>query len=370
MFESRTGKLKIKTPKLTTKTIMGALFLLLVLFSCTQEKAKEKEAISPLTGIMEEAETRTTRSGPVTATVSLSPKEAKIGDPLTLILKVTAEKDVTVEMPAFGEALGRFAILDFAPSSRLLPQGDTEYVQRYSLDAPMSGVKTIPPLRIEFTDRRSSQATASLGGEDNIHELLTEKISIEIASVLPAGKATDQLRPARGRLQKRFSAQEKTLAVSISVGLLLTLLAVYIIWKKRQHRTDKKVRSAFEVASERLSRLEKKGLPDAAQADTWYVELSSIVRTYIEDRYGLKAPELTTEEFIRAVGKSESIAKEHRPLLNQFLERCDRVKFAGYRPGTNESAEAIASAARFLEETRILPVSQQDSEKEVRHAAH
>ena len=59
---------------------------------------------------------RTTELGPVKAVVSLSPLEPKLGDPLALTLVVESDSGVTVEMPAFGEALGRFSIVDFAPS--------------------------------------------------------------------------------------------------------------------------------------------------------------------------------------------------------------------------------------------------------------
>ena len=43
----------------------------------------------------------------------------------------------------------------------------------------------------------------------------------------------------------------------------------------------------------------------------------------------------------------------HRTQLSQFLERCDRVKFAGYRPESDESMDTLAAARAFIEETRL-----------------
>ena len=86
--------------------------------------------------------------------------------------------------------------------------------------------------------------------------------------------------------------------------------------------------------------------------DPWYVELSDIVRRYVEERFSLRAPELTTEEFLLEAGRSSELSSNHRSLLSDFLERCDRVKFARYSPGADESREALEVAARFLAESR------------------
>ena len=43
----------------------------------------------------------------------------------------------------------------------------------------------------------------------------------------------------------------------------------------------------------------------------------------------------------------------YRVLLSQFLERCDRVKFAGYRPDAEESLATLGAARGFVEDTRL-----------------
>ena len=100
--------------------------------------------------------------------------------------------------------------------------------------------------------------------------------------------------------------------------------------------------------------MERRGLPNADEADAWYVEVSSIVRHYLEDRYSVRAPELTTEEFLREARRSEELTTEHRQLLSGFLERCDRVKFAGYHPDEKESRDILQLARTFIEESRVV----------------
>ncbi len=78
------------------------------------------------------------------------------------------------------------------------------------------------------------------------------------------------------------------------------------------------------------------------------------MRRYVEERFSLRAPELTTEEFLLEAGRSPELSPLHRELLSDFLQRCDRVKFARYSPGETESRDALAVASRFLDESRAI----------------
>ena len=287
-----------------------------------------------------------TEEGPVKATVSLSPPAPRLGDSLLLTLTVVAGANVVVEMPAFGDALGRFAILDFTPSEEATSGGETTATQRYTLEAPLSGRHRIPRLRIEYRDQRAGITNAQT------RELLTEELAFTIESVLPEGMVADTLLPMRARLEERAASVAYW---SAGAALGLAALAAVAIWLWQRRRTlqaERQRETAFERAMQRLERLELQGVPDDAAAGPWYVELSDIVRRYIEERLAVRAPELTTEEFLREAGRNEEFSQGHRDLLADFLERCDRVKFAAHRPGAEESRRALDAARRFLAETR------------------
>lgn len=287
-----------------------------------------------------------TEEGPIKATVSLSPPAPRLGDSIILTLTVLAEAGVVVEMPAFGEALGRFAILDFTPREEVADSGGSAATQRYTLEAPLSGRHRIPRLRIEYRDERTGIAEAET------RELLTEELPFTVESVLPEGTVADTLLPMRTPLEERAGRIAHWGAGAV---LALAALAAVAIWLWRRRRTLDALRereTAFERAMQRLERLELQGVPDDAAAGPWYVELSDIVRRYIEERLAVRAPELTTEEFLREAGQSEEFSQGHRDLLADFLERCDRVKFAAHRPGAEESRRALDAARRFLAETR------------------
>jgi hypothetical protein len=290
--------------------------------------------------------------------VELTPPAPRLGDALTLTLTVEAEPGVTVEMPAFGEALGRFSIVDFTPRERTEPDGHTVASQRYTLQAPMSGKQRVPPLRIEFLDERTGQAASDEPGE--YREVLTDELAVTIASVLPEGAVTDELRPLRPALPERGGSHRWVAAFVALVVVAGMLVLSYFL---RQYTLRRARITAYDKAMDRLTALERRGFPASGEADAWYVELSDIVRRYLEDRYGVRAPELTTEEFLQEARRSAELDRVHRELLSSFLEQCDQVKFAAYHPEQSESRQALATSRRFLEETRIVPDGPGDAKR-------
>ncbi len=274
----------------------------------------------------------------MTASVFLAPLDPEIGDRLHLKLEVTAREGVDVVMPAFADALGRYAIVDFRPVERRDVDGSF-HSQRYTLEAPFSGRHRIPRLRITFTDRRDA--------EPKEYELLTDEVPFQVRSVLPSDAFATELDPLRGELE--IATTLLWLWIALGVGIVGSgAFYFYRQWSMR--RAIEFVELAHERALRRLADLENAGLPDATALDRWYVELSDIVRRYIEERFQLRAPELTTEEFLAAAESSVDLGTR-QSLLKAFLERCDAVKFARYSPDSAESQEAIMSARRFLEET-------------------
>lgn len=299
-----------------------------------------------------------TERGPVTARLRLTPSQPQIGDALTLTLEVTSKADVEVLMPAFGQSLERFPIVDFAPREIVEADGSTTHRQTYTLRAQASGDGAIPPLSIEFIDHREDMP-ATPEGED-AYELLTDKLRFEIASVVP-DSASAELAPPLGALARLGGNGPGPIAIALTV--LLLAAAAFAAWRYTStHGRTARSASAHEVAIARLDALSGRPVPeaDAAAMDAFFVELTDIVRRYLEDRFDVRAPELTTEEFLTAASSSPDLTAEHRKFLQAFLERADMVKFAKLIPSPDDAAETLAVARRFVEETK--PAEQQESE--------
>ena len=293
-----------------------------------------------------EAISKTSENGPVKATVQVWPAKPTLGDEIKLRLTIEAQAGVTVSAPFEDEALGRFDVVGWNHDTQRRDDGATVELQTYTLDAPGSGKQRIPPLRLEVTDARQDQAAAPT-------ELLTEEIPLEIAAIDPA-RAKEPLAALRGALPVEVGGRPWwVIALGVTLLAGLGVGAVVIVTSLRRRAVRQAKVDAYDEAVARLAALERRGAPDAAGADAWFVELSSIVRRYLEGRFAVRAPELTTEEFLQEARRAGGLGSQHRDLLGSFLERCDRVKFAGYRPDADESIATLKAARAFVEDTRL-----------------
>ena len=316
---------------------------------------REAAETSTSLAVPKDAITKTTDHGPVKATVALWPAKPNLGETIFVRLAVEAPQGVQIEAP-FQEAgdsrLGRFRVVGFVRDVK--HEGTkTVHEQTYTLEAPSSGRHRVPPLRLEMIDGR---AGASAEGA-KAQEVLTDEVPVEVAPV-PAEQASKALAAAYGELPTTVGGTSWVVVLGIVGGAIAIGVGGFFAWRSmRLRRRVQKQRSAYEDAVIALRALEERGAPDAVAADAWFVELSSIVRHYLENRYEIRAPELTTEEFLNVATARAELTTEHRGLLTSFLERCDRVKFAGYRPEADESIATLAAARGFVEDTRLREVA-------------
>jgi hypothetical protein len=101
-----------------------------------------------------------------------------------------------------------------------------------------------------------------------------------------------------------------------------------------------------------LARLRVLPRTTPAQVEAFYVEVSQVLRTYLEERFGLHAPERTTEEFLSELEQGSALSTDQRRALQRFLSQCDMVKFAAQIPGEEVHLETFAIAEQFVETTR------------------
>ncbi len=124
------------------------------------------------------------------------------------------------------------------------------------------------------------------------------------------------------------------------IGCLVWLIVRKIRTMVRIHRMSPIERAMYE-----LEQLLKKGLPGRGFYKDFYVELTMVVRRYIERRHAVRAPNLTTDEFLRAARENPAFTREAIAELKNFLESADMVKFAGVE-ATPEMADAATGKAR------------------------
>ncbi|HAZ10110.1 MAG: hypothetical protein A2047_02825 [Omnitrophica bacterium GWA2_41_15] len=156
----------------------------------------------------------------------------------------------------------------------------------------------------------------------------------------------NDIRPLKDVLE--ISGRFPALLVIILI-LAVLLIAAFIYFKKKKVEEKPSIPSRFpeEIAKEALKALKEMKLAGKGMIKEYYIRLSDIIRTYIENRYRIFAMDRTTWELFQEM-RSKRIEYLHVDRINDFLEDCDMVKFAKYAPGEKEIEEAYKKAEEII----------------------
>ncbi|MEP9411840.1 MAG: hypothetical protein HRF42_10655 [Candidatus Brocadia sp.] len=273
--------------------------------------------------------------------------EATIGDKIKFGIRVKYRDDLTVEFPQINQQLGVFTVRKTGDLSGPKQGKDGRFIigQDYVLSTYEIGRQTIPSLKIRYK------------GNQGEGEVATNEITIVIKGVLKEGETATDIKDIFPPLD--VPVRFIRLVVWILAGLAAFTLPGIIYWLinklKKGYRKQEQgliVRLPHEVAYELLENLLKEDLITKGLIKEYYYRITDIVRHYIEKRFGLLAPERTTEEFLGEMAHTNKLDDAHKRLVREFLERCDMVKYAKYGPSWAEIQETYDAAKRFIDETK------------------
>jgi hypothetical protein len=275
----------------------------------------------------------------VKVTVELVPLPVHLSDEPRLVVTIDYEQGVEIQRPPFGEAVGDFLVRDFHEP---LPEvhGNREVVrQEYVLEPVVSGQAHIDPITIHFVDKRTK-------GDGKAHQVETEALVVEVLSVV---KDTPSLGMLKGLEGPQLIPENRLPWPWIVAGGFalcgIIVLVCYRRWKGSQPAIVPP--TPREQAERELESLHNAGL-ERDDIKRFYVELTGIVRRYIEGTTGIQAPDQTTEEFLREIGRGGVFPAAERQRLKDFLEAADLVKFAAYQPLPEDVEESYRRAKLFV----------------------
>ncbi len=278
---------------------------------------------------------------PVTVRAETDRTSVSIGDRIKYSITVEAEREIEVEFPEFGENLADFSIRDFG-SSEGGYFGSRTMAEWYILDIYEAGTYTIPGTAVKY--RRDK--------EDPWKEIHTDPVAIEVVSVLGPDTDTAEIRDIKGPVSLfNYTFAYSVLAV-VAVIVIIVLTVIFLRKRRKPEMVVELLRPAHEIAYEDLKELMGRDYLKSGKVQEFYFEVSGIIRRYIENRFQLRAPEMTTEEFLVTLKSAEVLNSEQKGSMEAFLLHCDMVKFAKYHPGEKEIDTSYESAKKFIDQTR------------------
>jgi hypothetical protein len=140
------------------------------------------------------------------------------------------------------------------------------------------------------------------------------------------------------------------LPAAVAAAIVVALCIACIVRSRRHRELRRRPLTLSERTLQRLDSTRPLMRPDTARA--FGIAASELIRDYIEKQFDVVATQRTTEEFLQALLRSsnETLVR-HRPLLAQFLQQCDFVKFAGDSLALTDMESLFQSARRFVLET-------------------
>jgi len=274
-----------------------------------------------------------------------------IGQRFRYTLEVAAPSEIEIMLTQPTEHLGDFDIVDFGDAPTVSKSGKTVITRWFELVGYTTGdhLTASPPVRYR------------LPGED-LTEAPGDEIVVTIASVLAREPNATDIRDIKPPIEPPIDRRPLYVATAALAAGLLAAFALYRILRGRNRRVPAAPpRPAHEIAHEALERLRARALPQQGAFKEYYSSLTAIVRSYLEQRFRLRAPEMTTEEFLMVTARGgAALQNSHRALLGEFLSESDLVKFARHHPTLADAERAYEAAARFVDETAPSGISPAD----------
>ena len=139
-----------------------------------------------------------------------------------------------------------------------------------------------------------------------------------------------------------FDDYKNYLWIGLAILALIIAIILYFVFRNKKEEISIEDRiPPYEMAMQRLGELDEKQLWQHDKIKQYYIELTDIIRTYIERDLKIPALESTTDELIETIAdfnkiNSLDLPKKTIKNLQRLLQEADLVKFAKHKPVSHE----------------------------------
>jgi hypothetical protein len=136
-------------------------------------------------------------------------------------------------------------------------------------------------------------------------------------------------------------------AIFVIAFVVLTVLGLLIWLVARGRKPTEPRKSPRERALEALGRIQVQ--IESLNPYRFSIRVSDILRSYVTEQYDLPVTRQTSVEFLERLRKASPFSEDEKALLEDFLNRCDLIKFARYEASTADSRMLLEEATRFVQ---------------------
>ena len=285
-----------------------------------------------------------------TVTANVSTGKITIGQHIQLFLEVQAKSDqTTIKWPnVVADSIKGLDWIESGKIDTIKQQGFIVYKQKLSLTGFEAGKFMIPSFQFEIAE-----------GDKTAQIFATDSLGIEVQTVVV--DTSKAFMPINDILQVESSWLDywKNILIVLFILLLLAFLIIYFRkrWLKKKAEDTGKVppEKAHERALRLLDELKSQKLWQSGQVKEYYALLSTILRSYLDNRFEVNAMELTTDELLK-LSKQDKRIKAVRPELKRILKTADLAKYAKAEPLQVEQEACLDAAYLIIQKTKMQGV--------------
>ncbi len=296
--------------------------------------------LSPFAGLQAATFTADLSNGAVSIKLEATPDKVSPAEDVMLTLTVDAPSHLAVTLPDLRDRFSGFSMAEDFATDPVDANGRTRQTYRWRLTPePAAKRYRLAPFAVEARDRRSPASPAST--------FATKPVLFPDSGARAAVTGEPEVEPKPEWIPP--TAKTVTLWIFAAIAAVSALAASLYGLTKLSRRVREYRLSPVERAMAELQRLLGRNLPGRGLYTEFYIELTMVVRRYIERTHGIRAPEQTTQEFLAAAAKHPLFTSEVLAQLQTFLESADLVKFAGQEATPTMADDATAKARRYIE---------------------
>jgi hypothetical protein len=283
----------------------------------------------------------------ISAEAKLQQYTIRIGDQTKLFLSVRQPVKEHVSFPKLADTItGKITVVGANKPDTTVDKNDPGNItvnQSYTITSFDAGTYTIPPFTI-----------GTSAGPIKTNELT---LQVETVKVDTTKAIYDIKRPMTVSYGILDWIKDNAIWLAPSLLGLLAIIGLILYLKNRPKKeavTIQKPKPGLPphiIAINKLKELRDKKLWQQGEIKQYYVEISDILREYLEKRYVIKAHEQTTDEIFDSL-RNIAITAANKNTLRQILTLADLVKFAKEKPLPPENEQCMDNALRFVVETQ------------------
>lgn len=281
----------------------------------------------------------------VTVDATIDSLQILIGEQAKIKLQVSLDANKRAIFPVYTDTLIRgVEIIDVAkPDTQLLNDGRRSLItQEYTVTSFDSALYYLPPMKVIVDNR----------------PYLSKALALKVYSIPVDTLHPDQFFGPKTVMQAPFAWEDWYVAIAcVLLFVPLLLLLIYLVKRIRDNKPIiRKVKvepklPPHQLAIQEIERIKNEKVWQKGLSKEYYTELTDAIRTYIKDRFGFNALEMTSSEIIDSLLEMKD--KEAIKDLRELFQTADLVKFAKHNPMMNENDANLINAIDFINETKV-----------------